>query len=108
MEDVVRLLLYIFNFYKPPLTRDNFITRVNSENFHLIRPTNSELYLKLTAARALLELGSGFTDDFLVLILEHATNMKHGPEFQRNVLETLRYFINSYGEHLEKHLIQLV
>lgn len=108
MEDVVRLLLYIFNFYKPPLSKEQFITRVNTENFHLIRPTNSELYLKLTAARGLLEIGDNFTDEYLVLIQQHAITLNHGPEFQRNVLEILRYFINSYGEHLERHLIQLV
>jgi hypothetical protein len=44
----------------------------------LIRPTHSELYLKLTAAkyvkiilkqlRALLEIGENFTDDFLMII----------------------------------------
>ena len=65
MEDVVRLLLFIFNYYKPPLNRELFITRVTSENFNLIRPTNSELYLKLVAAKTLLEIGVSFTEEFL-------------------------------------------
>ena len=68
IEDVVTLLLYIFNFYKQALNRECFLTRVTSNNFHLIRPTNAELYLKLTAAKTLLEIGVSFTDVFLELI----------------------------------------
>lgn len=81
---------------------------MTSENFNLIRPTNSELYLKLVAAKTLLEIGVSFTDDFLQLIQYHATTLRPSHEHQRNVLETLRYFINGYGENLEKHLIQIV
>lgn len=105
MEDVVKLLLFIFNYYKPPLNRELFITRVTSENFNLIRPTNPNLYLKLVAAKTLLEIGVSFTDEFLQLIQFHATTLRPNNEHQRNVLETLRYFINGYGENLERHLI---
>ena len=31
------------------------MTRVVAENFHLIHPKNSDLYMKLTAAKSLLE-----------------------------------------------------
>jgi len=54
---VIKLLLFIFNSYKSALNKEAFITRVTGENFHLIRPTHSELFLKLTAAKALLEIG---------------------------------------------------
>jgi hypothetical protein len=50
------------------LKDERFLTRVVAENFHLIYPKNSELYLKLTAAKTLLEVGTHFTDDFLYLI----------------------------------------
>jgi hypothetical protein len=33
--------------------------------------------------------------------------MNEGSEYQKNVLEILRYFINGFGENLEHHLIQL-
>lgn len=31
MEDVVKLLLFIFNYYKPPLNREQFITVSNNQ-----------------------------------------------------------------------------
>ena len=66
--EVIRLLLFIYNINKSPLNRENVITRVTGENFYLIKPMHSELYLKLTAAKALLEIGETFTHDFLVMI----------------------------------------
>jgi hypothetical protein len=105
IEDVITLLLFIFNFYKPALNREQFITRVTAQNFHLIRPTNPELYLKFSGAKALLEIGVSFTDIFLELIQQHATTLAKGVEHQKNVLETLRYFINGYGDNLEKYLV---
>ena len=47
----------------------------------MIYPKNSELYLKLTAAKNLLEVGTHFTDDFLYLIDQQATTLKDGPEY---------------------------
>lgn len=38
----------------------------------------------------------------------HATSLADGPDHQRNVLETLRYFINGYDKYLEKYLIKIV
>ena len=73
----------------------------------MIKPTHPELYLKLTAARALLEIGENFTYDFLQQIQEEATHLQQSPEYQQNVLEVLKFFINGYGENLENHLIQL-
>lgn len=61
----------------------------------MIKPTHPELYLKLTAAKALLEIGETFTHDFLVMIHEEATHLNHGGEYQQNVLEILKIFINS-------------
>lgn len=69
-EDVIKILLLIYDFYKKQLRDERFLTRVVAENFHLIHPKNSELYLKLTAAKTLLEIGTYFTEDFLVLIDE--------------------------------------
>jgi hypothetical protein len=65
VNEVIKLLLYIYNLNKSPLNREQVISRVTGENFHLIKPTVPELYLKLTAARALLEIGENFTNDFL-------------------------------------------
>ena len=79
-----------------------------AENFHLILPKNSELYLKLTSAKTLLEIGTYFTEDFLQLINDQATTLKDGPDYQRNVLDVLRYFINGSREGLEPYLIQIV
>jgi hypothetical protein len=69
-EDVIKILLLIYDFSKKALRDEKFLTRVVAENFHLIHPKNSELYLKLTAAKTLLEIGSYFTEDFLALINE--------------------------------------
>jgi len=55
---------------------------VTGENFYLIKPTHPELYLKLTAAKALLEVGETFTHDFLVMIHEEATHLNNGGEYQ--------------------------
>ncbi|CDW82512.1 wd g-beta repeat-containing protein [Stylonychia lemnae] len=107
ISEVIKLLLYIYNINKSALNKENVITRVTGQNFHLIKPTNPELYLKLTAARALLEIGENFTYDFLQLIQEEATHLQQSPEYQQNVLEVLKFFINGYGENLENHLIQL-
>merc|ERR1712166_1722543 len=107
-EDVIKILLLIYDFYKKQLRDEKFLTRVVAENFHLIHPKNSELYLKLTAAKTLLEIGTYFTDDFLLLIHEQATTLKDGPEYQRNVLDVLRYFINGSRDGLEPYLIQIV
>lgn len=49
--EVIRLLLFIYNINKSPLNRESVITRVTGENFYLIKPTQPELYLKLTAAK---------------------------------------------------------
>jgi len=65
------------------------------------------LYLKLTAAKTLLEVGTSFPEDFLLLIQEQATTLKDGPEYQRNVLNVLRYFISGSGDILVPHLIQI-
>jgi hypothetical protein len=82
---------------------------LTGENFYLIKPTHAELYLKLTAAKALLEIGETFTHDFLVMIHEEATHLNLGGEYQNNVLEILKIFINSSsageGVNLEHHLI---
>jgi hypothetical protein len=51
--------------------------------------------LKLTAAKALLEIGENFTNDFLMMIQEEATHLNQGGEYQQNVLEILKIFINS-------------
>eukprot|EP00347_Sterkiella_histriomuscorum_P013779 403363397 len=107
ISEVIKLLLYIYNINKSPLNKENVITRVTGQNFHLIKPTHPELYLKLTAARALLEIGENFTYDFLQLIQEEATHLQQSAEYQQNVLEVLKFFINGYGENLENHLIQL-
>ena len=104
-EDVIKILLLIYDFYKKQLRDERFLTRVVAENFHLIHPKNSELYLKLTAAKTLLEIGTYFTEDFLSLIHEQATTLKDGPEYQRNVLDVLRYFINGARDGLEPNLI---
>ena len=64
------------------------------------------MFLKLTAAKSLLEIGTNYTDDFLKVIDEHATTLKDGPEYQYNVLDVLRYFISSNSrDKLDKHLI---
>ena len=91
--EVIQLLLFIFNINKSPLNRENVITvsllcnnlnlqRVTGENFYLIKPNHPELYLKLTAAKALLEIGENFTHEFLVMIHEEATHLNHGSEYQ--------------------------
>lgn len=113
--EVIRLLLFIYNFNKSPLNRDAVITKYTSENFYLIKPTQPELYLKLTAAKALLEIGENYTHDFMMMIQEEATHLNQGGEFQQNVLEILKIFINSScsaaqdahhsGVSLEHHLI---
>lgn len=103
--DVIKILLLIYDFHKKQLRDEQFLTRVVAENFHLIYPKNPELFLKLTAAKTLLEIGTYFTDDFLQVIDEHATTLKDGPEYQWNVLDVLRYFINGSKDALEKHLI---
>lgn len=84
---------------------ERFLTRVVADNFHLILPKNPELYLKLTAAKTLLEIGTYFREDFLALIDEQATTLKDGVDYQRNVLDVLRYFINGSKEGLEPYLI---
>lgn len=85
------------------------MTRVVAQNFHLTLPKNAELYLKLTAAKTLLEIGTFFTEDFLMLVNEQATTLKDGPEYQRSVLDVLRYYINGSNDgRLEPYLIQIV
>jgi hypothetical protein len=46
MEDVVRLLLFMFNYYKPIVSRDKTFKEVIVDNYHLIRPYNPETFLK--------------------------------------------------------------
>lgn len=67
---MIKILLLIYDFHKKALKDEKFLTRVVAENFHLIHPKNSELYLKLTAAKTLLEIGTYFTEEFLRLIQE--------------------------------------
>lgn len=107
-EDVIKILLRIYDFYKKQLRDEKFLTKVVAENFHLIHPKNSELYLKLTAAKTLLEVGTNFTEDFLKLIHEQATTLREGPEYQKNVLDVLRYFISCSRDTLDAYLIQIV
>ena len=107
-EDVIKILLRIYDFYKRQLKDERFLTKVVAENFHLIHPKNSELYLKLTAAKTLLEVGTYFTDDFLKLIDDQATSLREGPEYQKNVLDVLRYFISCSRDTLDNYLIQIV
>lgn len=71
----------IYDFHKKALKDERFLTRVVASNFHLTLPKNAELYLKLTAAKTLLEIGTFFTEDFLSLINEQATTLKDGPEY---------------------------
>ncbi len=52
-----------------------------------------------------MEIGENFPHDFLQLISDQATTLAEGNDYQQNVLEILRYFINGYGENLEHHLI---
>lgn len=108
-EDVIKILLMIYDFHKKALKDERFLTRVVAHNFHLTLPKNAELYLKLTAAKTLLEIGTFFTEDFLMLINEQATTLKDGPEYQRSVLDVLRYYINGQNDgRLEQYLIQIV
>ena len=46
MDDVVKMLLFIFNYYKPQISRDKTFKEVIVENYHLIRPYNAETFLK--------------------------------------------------------------
>ena len=80
-DDVIKILLLIYDIYKKHLRDESFLTRVVADSFHLIVPKNSELYLKLTAAKSLLEMGNHFPEDFLILIDEQATTLKDGPEY---------------------------
>ena len=107
-EDVIIILLLVYDFYKKQLRDEKFLTRVVAENFHLIHPKNSELYLKLTAAKTLLEIGTYFPEDFLQLIHEEATTQEFGPEYPKNVLDVLRYFINGSKDNLHPYLIHIV
>ena len=101
--------MLIYDFYKKQLKDENFLTRIYSEKFHLIYPKYAELFLKLTAAKTLLECGTYFPEDFLAVIDEHATTLKDGPEYQYNVLDVLKYFISSNPkDNLDKYLIQVV
>jgi len=97
MEDVVRYLLFIFNYYKPQIKREKTFKEVIVDNYHLMRPYNLETFLKFQANEKLLKLGAAFTDKFLDLIKVHAISLQDGTEHQRNVLETLRYFISGYS-----------
>ena len=108
MENVVKLLLSIFNYYKLQMSRDKTFKEVIVENYHLMRPYNPEVFLKFQANEKLLKLGAAFTDQFLDLIKVHATSLEHGNEHQRNVLETLRYFINGYWSILDKHVLKIM
>lgn len=54
---------------------------MTGENYYLIKPNHPELYLKLTAAKALLEIGETFTHDFLGVIHEEATHLNLGSEY---------------------------
>lgn len=62
MEDVVRLLLFMFNYYKPIVSRDKAFKEVIVDNYHLIRPYNPETFLKFQANEKLLKLGAAYTD----------------------------------------------
>lgn len=62
MEDAVRLLLFIFNYYKPPISRDKTFKEVFVGNYHLMRPYNSTTFLKFQANEKLLKLGAVFTN----------------------------------------------
>lgn len=73
--EVIRLLLLIYNMNKQQLNRDNVMTRVTGDNFYLIKPTHPELFLKLTAAKALLVISESYTHDFLVMIQEEASHL---------------------------------
>lgn len=57
--------------------------------------------------RVLLEIGENFTHEYLMMIQEEASHLTYGPEYQQNVLESLKFFINGYGDHLEQYLIQI-
>jgi len=80
-DDVIKILLLVYHFYKKQLKDEKFLTRVVADNFHLIHPKISELYLKLTAAKTLMEMGNYFPEDFLMLMDEQATSLKDGPEY---------------------------
>ena len=73
-----------------------------------MRPLNEETFLKFQANEKLLKIGALFTDQFLDIIKVHATSLALGPDHQRNVLETLRYFIGAYGHTLTGHVIKIV
>jgi len=74
------------------------MTRVTGDNFYLIKPTHPELFLKLTAAKALLVISESYTHDFLVMIQEEASHLNQGGEYQQNVLDILKIFINSSSQ----------
>ena len=57
---MIKILLLIYDIYKKQLKDEN-LTRVVAENFYLTHPKNSESYLKLTAAKFLLEIGTFFS-----------------------------------------------
>lgn len=73
-----------------------------------MRPLNEEMFLKFQANEKLLKIGALFTDQFLDIIKVHAISLGNGADHQRNVLETLRYFIGAYGHTLSGHLIKIV
>lgn len=75
MEDVVQLLLVIFNYYKPQISREKTFKDIIVENYHLMRPFNEETFLKFQANEKLLKIGALFTDQFLDLIKVHATSL---------------------------------
>ena len=64
-NDMVGNNLKIFNFYSPRLKDGEFIAQIETENFHLIMHTNSQLFLKHTAAKVLLAVGCNHTEEFM-------------------------------------------
>ena len=80
-NEIIILLLYIYNINKQPLRNDTVITRVTGENFYLIKPTKPELYLKLTAAKTLLEIGAHNPHDFLAAVQDEAITLNKGADY---------------------------
>jgi len=80
-DDMVGNNLKIFNFYSPRLKDGEFIVQIETENFNLIMHTNSQLFLKHTAAKVLLEVGCNHTEEFMQQIKFHATNLNDGLEY---------------------------
>ena len=73
-------MLYIFNYYKPQLSRQKTFKEVIVENYHLMRPYNLTTYLKFQANEKLLKLGAAFTNQFLDIIKIYATTLDNGAD----------------------------